>query len=101
MSASEPRRLTPTERLHEVTMAAMSRRPAEPEHSVTVSRNAKGVAQFEVTVRGFTIEDVLTEARAAFDILAVAYPYENGSEGTGAAVTASEPRPKGASRVGA
>ena len=33
------RRLTPTERLHEVTMAAMSRAPSPPEHSVEITRN--------------------------------------------------------------
>jgi len=80
MSATEetPRRLTPTERLHEVTMAAMSRAASPPEHSVEISRNAKGVAQFAVTVRGFDVADVLLEARNAFDILSTRYPYPNG-----------------------
>jgi hypothetical protein len=53
MSAAEneQRRLTPTERLHEVTMAAMTRPTAPPESSVSFTRNAKGVTQIEVTVR--------------------------------------------------
>ncbi len=77
---TEPRRLTPTERLHEVTMAAMSRAPSPPEHSVEITRNAKGVAQFEVTVRGYDLEEVLAQARTAFDDLAAALPYpENGA----------------------
>lgn len=81
MSAvEEPRRLTPTERLHEVTMAAMGRRPAAPESSVTISRNAKGVAQFEVTVRGEDAMYCETMAGEIFARLADAhaYPVANG-----------------------
>jgi ribosomal protein L12E/L44/L45/RPP1/RPP2 len=74
------RRLTPTERLHEVTMAAMTRAATPPEHSVEITRNAKGVAQFEVTVRGYDLDEVLTDARNAFAALASALPYpENGA----------------------
>ena len=76
MSAPElPHRLTPTERLHEVTMAAMHRAPAPPESSVSLSRNAKGVAQFEVVVRGADAEACKREAAAIFDHLATIYPY--------------------------
>lgn len=78
----ERERLTPTQRLHEVTMAFASRQAAAPEHSVELSRNAKGVAQFAVTARGFDLDEVLTEARAAFDSLAAEYPYPNGNGGT-------------------
>jgi hypothetical protein len=74
------RRLTPTERLHEVTMAAMSRAPSPPEHSVEITRNAKGVAQFEVTVRGYDIDQVLNLARSVYAELNGALPYpENGA----------------------
>ena len=59
---TEPRRLTPTERLHEVTMAAMTRAAAPPEHSVEITRNAKGVHQYEVTVRGYDLAEVLQRA---------------------------------------
>ena len=77
---TEPRRLTPTERLHEVTMAAMSRAAAPPEHSVEISRNAKGVHQYEVTVRGYDLAEVLAEAFSAHRQLDVALPYpENGA----------------------
>lgn len=80
-TATEPRRLTPTERLHEVTMSALARRPAEPESSVTISRNAKGVAQFDVTVRGADVAACHTKAQAIYDTLVAAHQYpvsENG-----------------------
>lgn len=83
MSATdETRRLTPTERLHEVTMAAMARRPAEPESSVTISRNAKGIAQFEVTVRGGNIAVCHADALHVFEALAASYPYPSANGGT-------------------
>ena len=77
---TEPRRLTPTERLHEVTMAAMQRAATPPEHSVEITRNAKGVYQFEVTVRGYDLDHVITEALEARRALDAALPYpENGA----------------------
>lgn len=81
-AAEEPRRLTPTERLHEVTMAAMGRRQAAPESSVTISRNAKGIAQFEVTVRGEDVGDCEIAAHGIFERLTVAYPYPETNGGT-------------------
>jgi hypothetical protein len=74
-SEAEPRRLTPTERLHEVTMAAMTRAPSPPEHSVEITRNAKGVAQFEVTVRGYDVDEVCAQALAIYQGLSVTLPY--------------------------
>lgn len=53
----EPRRLTPTERLHEVTMATLARRPSEPESSVTIGVTAKRLHTWEITVRGPSAED--------------------------------------------
>ena len=79
---SEPRRLTPTERLHEVTMAYAQRAPSPPEHSVTISRNAKGVAQFEVTVRGYDVGQCLFEAQHTFVTLEGAHPYPATNGGT-------------------
>lgn len=76
-----PRRLTPTERLHEVTMAFAQRAASPPEHSVTISRNAKGVVQFEVTVRGFDPGDALSEAERITDHLSAAYPYSASGNG--------------------
>lgn len=83
MDATEPRRLTPTERLHEVTLAAIQRPASPPEHSVEISRNAKGVAQFAVTVRGHDLAVVLDKATDAFDALSAAYPYATDENGGG------------------
>jgi hypothetical protein len=69
------RRLTPTERLHEVTMAAMGRKPSEPESSVAISRNAKGAFQFEVTVRGPDVIECQAQAEATTDDLIRRYPH--------------------------
>lgn len=66
---------TPTARLHEVTMAALARRPTEPESSVTISRNAKGDFQFEVTVRGSHAEECETLCVAVVERLRVTYPH--------------------------
>lgn len=81
-SAAPERRLTPTERLHEVTMAAMNRRPAEPESSVSISRNARGVSQFEIVVRGPNPDDCRATAQRIFAMLEGDHPYPttNGTE---------------------
>jgi hypothetical protein len=71
----EHRRLTPTERLHEVTLAFASRAASPPEHNVEITRNAKGVAQFAVTVRGYDLAAVLEQARSAYVELDGANPY--------------------------
>ena len=77
---TEPRRLTPTERLHEVTMAAMTRAASPPEHSVEITRNAKGVHQYEITVRGYELADVIQKALDVQAQLDERLPYpENGS----------------------
>lgn len=78
----QPRRLTPTERLHEVTMAVLQRQPSPPEHLVEISRNAKGAAQFTVAVRGHDLDAVLAQATATFEALTKAHPYptENGAK---------------------
>jgi hypothetical protein len=53
----------------------MMRRPSEPESSVAISRNAKGVPQFEVTVRGTSAQDCMTFAKAYFQELCDCYPF--------------------------
>lgn len=68
--------MTPTERLHEVTMASLARRPAETEHTVDISRNAKGIAQFSVAVRGTDLDATCDAAVAKFDFLNERYPYD-------------------------
>jgi hypothetical protein len=77
----EPRRLTPTERLHEVTMAAMTRPSAPPESSVSFTRNAKGVTQVEITVRDPSAADAFDIARALYDKARTAYPLPSGYVG--------------------
>lgn len=76
--SAEPQRLTPTQRLHEVTMAALTRTAAPPEHSLGLARNAKGVVQIDLTVRGHDLAAVLAEAREAFDTLTTTYPFQEG-----------------------
>lgn len=72
----EPRRLTPTERLHEVTLAALQRSPAPSEHTVDIARNAKGQIQWAVAVRGSDIDEVVRIAMAKADELGERYPLE-------------------------
>lgn len=74
-SETETHRLTPTQRLHEVTMAALHRKPAEPINEVSITRNAKGAVQIEVTVRGVNAGDCADTARTLYDQLAGLYPY--------------------------
>lgn len=66
--------MSPTERLHEVTMAALHRAPAAPEHTVSLTWNAKGDVQIEVTGRGTDLAALETDTAAAFDRLRVKYP---------------------------
>jgi hypothetical protein len=73
------RRLTPTERLHEVTMTALARTPAQPEHTVGLTLNAKGDVQIEVTGRGTDLDQLATNVRAQFDKLVRQYPRGNGA----------------------
>lgn len=68
---------TPTARLHEVTMAALNRRPSEPVSDVTISRNAKGDFQFEVTVRGADVFACSNDARAIIGHLREAFPHSS------------------------
>jgi hypothetical protein len=47
---NETPRLTPTQRLHEVTLAALHRTPVKASEEVEISRNAKG--DYQYTVQG-------------------------------------------------
>ena len=58
----QPRRLTPTERLHEITLAALHRTPVKASEEVEVTRNAKGDYQFRVA--GVAGEDESLDAVA-------------------------------------
>jgi hypothetical protein len=75
---SPDHRLTPTERLHEVTLAALNRTPAQPESSVTLTRNAKGDVQIEVTIRGYDPGSTADTCVAIFHGLTLAYPRGEG-----------------------
>jgi hypothetical protein len=80
MSANEePRRLTPTERLHEVTMTALQRAAAPPEHTVGLTLNAKGDVQIEVTGRGADLGSLVDSVSDQFDVLRERYPRGNGA----------------------
>jgi hypothetical protein len=82
-----PRRLSPSERLHEITMAALTRAASPPEQTVELTRNAKGDVQVSLTVRGHDLDAVLGQAQAAFDALLAKYPRHeaNGQAGNGGA----------------
>jgi len=60
---------------NEALLAAVSRAPQSPESSVSISRNAKGVAQFEVVVRGVSVQESFETACAHFAALETLYPY--------------------------
>jgi hypothetical protein len=64
---AEPRRMTPTERLHELAMAHATRPLAAPEHSCDLTRNAKGQTQIALT--------------ASYDALRMKYPLPSGYVG--------------------
>jgi hypothetical protein len=76
---AEPTKLTPTQRLHEVTMTALARTPAAPEHTVGLTLNAKGDVQIEVTGRGTDLDALCGDVAATFDALRIKYPRENGA----------------------
>lgn len=80
--SSVDRRQSSAELVRDVAVAGLTRTPSPPEHSVTISRNAKGIAQFEVTVRGYDLDTVATDAMGAFGVLETAWPYPvNGGTG--------------------
>jgi hypothetical protein len=76
------RRLTPTERYHELAMSVANRQPSSPEHALALTRNAKGDVQIELTVRSADLAELETSATAAFDRLCTKYPrVETGPKG--------------------
>jgi hypothetical protein len=74
----EPR-LTPTQRLHEVTMQALSRTPREPECAVGLTLNAKGDVQIAVEAKGPDVGGIGVAVQAEFDRLRAEYPRQNGT----------------------
>lgn len=79
MEADTPR-LTPTQRLHEVTMQALNRQPRDPECGVELTRNAKGDVQIAVTARGADVGEVGKAAELEFDRLCEKYPRASVTE---------------------
>lgn len=69
-----PPRLTPTQRLHEVTLTALHRTPVKSSEQVEVSRNAKGDYQFSVA--GVAGEDE-SLAKVASRVLSIARDIDN------------------------
>lgn len=72
--ANRPRRLTPTERAHEIMLAALHRTPVKASEEVEVTRNAKGDYQFRVAgVAG----DAESLAEVASRVLSIAKDVDN------------------------
>lgn len=72
------RRLTPSERAHELSMAWATRPSSSAEHSLDITRNAKGETQYSLTVRGLDLAEVLATAFDAVEQLEAKYPRANG-----------------------
>ncbi len=70
---------SPSVRLHEVTMAALNRAPQPPEHTVSLTLNAKGDVQIEVTGRGHDLDALTAAVLETFEALRVKYPRGNGA----------------------
>lgn len=68
------RRKTVTERYHELALQAAKRQPLVPEHSLDLTRNAKGDVQIALTVRGGDLAEVERSATESFDRLCNRYP---------------------------
>ncbi len=77
MSAEQPRShgRSPWRDAYELLMQRPERPSTPPESSVTISRNAKGHFQFEVTVRGPQADECADEADRLTQIMVAAYPY--------------------------
>lgn len=69
------RRLTPTERYHELALQAAQRQQVVPEHSLDLTRNAKGNVQIGLTVRGANLAELEAEATNTFDRLCARYSF--------------------------
>lgn len=83
------RRQTPTERYHELALQAAQRQPLVPEHSLDLTRNAKGNVQIALTVRGGDLAEVERSATEAFDRLCDRYPHSDEATPAAAGSTGS------------
>lgn len=73
----EPRRLTPSERTHQLALALATRR-SDPLSKVELSLNAKGDVQISVDVTDTDPATAAKQASDLFDALRAKYPRENG-----------------------
>lgn len=96
---AEPRRPTPTERmheanarLHELAMTFATRPSAQPEHSCELTRNAKGATQIALTVRGTDAAEVVALACELYEGVRSRYPLPSGY--VGAEGEPAEPKAK-------
>lgn len=83
-AASEPRRKSPTERLHELAMTIAERRPTAAEHAIEVTtttirpagEKAYRVHNWTVTIRGDDPDEIDRVAKRIDDGLAAKYASE-------------------------
>jgi predicted aspartyl protease len=80
MSAADWReqRPTPSQRLHEVTMAALAKAPSVPEHTLELERDRNGNFLIRLAVRGPELPELVTNGAQTFDALCARYPRTNG-----------------------
>lgn len=76
----EPRRLTPSERTHQLALALATRR-TDPLSKVELCLNAKGDVQISVDVTDTDPSVCAKRGADVFDILRAKYPRENGGDG--------------------
>jgi len=74
----EPRRKSSAELVTEVAVAALQRAPQPPEHTVSLTLNAKGDVQIEVTGRGHDLDAISLQVEVKFDHLRAKYRPANG-----------------------
>lgn len=79
-AASKPRRVTPSERLYDLAMAALSRQPGTPESSVTIGTTAKRIHTWEIVVRGSDPDQCAKIARRLDNELSAAFASELDSD---------------------
>jgi hypothetical protein len=79
---------SPWREAYELLIQRPERQSAPPESSVSISRNAKGVAQFEVVVRGASPEECQERAFVLYRELVASFPYP-----VEASVSPQEPAP--------
>lgn len=70
----QPRRLTPSERYHELALLVAGRAQAAPEHSLNLARNRVGAVEIDLTTRGGDLAELEQQSTELFDRLCARYP---------------------------